>query len=256
MSHIPSVWAFQQKLSPMMKLVLICLADHADPSGICWPSFNTIAEWAGLSQPTVIKYIQKLEDANIIKSLHRDRDNGSHTSNLYQLLIPETFTVTKPKASLDTPPSKAPLEAFPTPFRSPSKAPLEEEPTIINQPLEPATVVTTTPQLLPLEIPQWLEVLHNICSKDQKRDSLLISWGTGHAVETLLETAHSLVQGWDLVKGKYKDPRKTFIGWVRVAENGERARGVPPNGKPDLHQMRLEVERGASSGRPVRHMRG
>ena len=45
------------------KLVMLCLADHADDRGLCWPSIDTIARKSGVSSTTVKSTLKKLEAA-------------------------------------------------------------------------------------------------------------------------------------------------------------------------------------------------
>lgn len=43
------------------KLIMLCLADHADDAGVCWPSIETIARKSGVSPTTVKATLKKLE---------------------------------------------------------------------------------------------------------------------------------------------------------------------------------------------------
>lgn len=53
--------------------------------GQCFPSYQTIAEDTGVSRPTAIKYIKKLQDAGLIEVQPRFNRRGDPTSNLYTL---------------------------------------------------------------------------------------------------------------------------------------------------------------------------
>ena len=64
-------WAFQQKLSPTEKLVLIALADHAnDEDFTCWPSLTHLVKKTCLSRKTVWKAIDKLADKGLVKRVN------------------------------------------------------------------------------------------------------------------------------------------------------------------------------------------
>ena len=48
MSNAAITWAWQQKVPPGEKLVLVALADYAHPdTNICWPGQNSIAKMTG-----------------------------------------------------------------------------------------------------------------------------------------------------------------------------------------------------------------
>jgi hypothetical protein len=53
--------------------------------GQCFPSYQTIAEDTGVSRPTAIKYIKKLQETGLIEVQPRHNRRGDPTSNLYTL---------------------------------------------------------------------------------------------------------------------------------------------------------------------------
>lgn len=76
------------------KLVMLCLADHADDQGICWPSIDTISRKSGVSATTVKSTLKKLESGNWIAKKNRFktaetgrlvRANNQYQLNVYQL---------------------------------------------------------------------------------------------------------------------------------------------------------------------------
>lgn len=80
-------WAFEQKLKPTQKIVLLALADHANDSGECWPGINKLCEKAGVSRSTLKRALEELEENGFIQRQERKRQNGSQTSNLYFLTL-------------------------------------------------------------------------------------------------------------------------------------------------------------------------
>lgn len=64
------------------KAVLHALATFADSKGRCWPSQETIAEAAGVSDRTVRRALKSLAAKNIIRTTH------TQTSNVYTMTIP------------------------------------------------------------------------------------------------------------------------------------------------------------------------
>lgn len=74
------------ELSHKATVVYIYLKDHADKNGTCWPGIKTIAKDLKMSKSTVLRAMNELCDAGLVKKEHRWRENGSMTSNLYTLL--------------------------------------------------------------------------------------------------------------------------------------------------------------------------
>ncbi len=79
-------WAFRvQCPSPLAKLVLLKLADHANDEGECWPSQGRIARDCGLPRETVNRQVKALSTAGLIRVENRANKTGKQ-SNLYFLL--------------------------------------------------------------------------------------------------------------------------------------------------------------------------
>ncbi|WGY45054.1 helix-turn-helix domain-containing protein [Vibrio sp. ABG19] len=73
------------------KLVMLCLADHSDDRGLCWPSIDTIARKSGVSPTTVKATLKKLEAGGWIakKNQFKKADTGRlvRSNNQYQLPV-------------------------------------------------------------------------------------------------------------------------------------------------------------------------
>jgi DNA-binding transcriptional regulator YhcF (GntR family) len=73
------------------KLVMLCLADHADDDGLCWPSIDTIARKSGVSSTTVKATLKKLETGGWIfkRNQFKKADSGRlvRSNNQYQLPV-------------------------------------------------------------------------------------------------------------------------------------------------------------------------
>ena len=89
MSHYMTALAMQQKkLKPATKIVLYWIADHHNSeTGLCFPSIGILSEECDLDRSTVIRHIDFLERAGLLMRVHRKRNNGSSTSNGYQLVL-------------------------------------------------------------------------------------------------------------------------------------------------------------------------
>lgn len=60
-------WAFTLKMaSAADKAVLVALANHADPTGKCWPSVARLCLYTALAERTVRAVLGRLEDAGLI----------------------------------------------------------------------------------------------------------------------------------------------------------------------------------------------
>ena len=66
------------------KFVLVKLADNANDDGVCWPSYDHIADMCEMSRRTVIRHIAELEKMGLISVRTRKGAEGNK-SNVYQL---------------------------------------------------------------------------------------------------------------------------------------------------------------------------
>lgn len=109
MSHAATNWAFEQNLRPAQKITLLAIADYVDENGVAWPSMKTLASKTSMSESSVRRQIQRLEDEGFIEVTAGERPNGSQTSNRYRLrMAPPSqndrgplSTVTPPEPSLE-----------------------------------------------------------------------------------------------------------------------------------------------------------
>lgn len=76
---------YHSDLSHRARAVYMCLRDHADSEGKCWPGIKTIARELNLSRSTVKRALEDLYQAKLVVKESRKRDNGGVTSNLYTL---------------------------------------------------------------------------------------------------------------------------------------------------------------------------
>ena len=99
-------WAWQQKLSPTPKLILMALADAANDFGVCWPSVSTVATKCCVSVRTVRRVIQKLVERGLLLSEQRYRKDGSCSSNRYRLQLEGGDNLTSAPDSHDITPGQ------------------------------------------------------------------------------------------------------------------------------------------------------
>lgn len=84
MAYYDSIYE-NQELSHRAKAVYIYLKDHASKEGTCWPGIKTIAAGVNLSRSTVKRALDDLVKAGLVEKASRRRENGSLSSNLYQV---------------------------------------------------------------------------------------------------------------------------------------------------------------------------
>lgn len=58
-------WVFEQsKTKGLDRFVLLAIATHANEDGVAWPSLDTLQRLTGISRPTLLRAIKRLEEAN------------------------------------------------------------------------------------------------------------------------------------------------------------------------------------------------
>lgn len=67
------------------KLTLVALADRADDDGLCWPWVSTLAEKMNVSDDTVGRALNDLEQAGLMERTRRRRSNGTVAGWEFQL---------------------------------------------------------------------------------------------------------------------------------------------------------------------------
>lgn len=94
MSLAAMTWAWGQgkpdakePLTDGEKLTLMALADHADDDGECWPGQKYLAEKCGTTDRTIRRRLKTLQDKGYITREHRQREDGSRTSDLIVLAM-------------------------------------------------------------------------------------------------------------------------------------------------------------------------
>ena len=80
-------WAWDQRLGPSAKLILLALADDADDSGQCWPAVRRIAGKCLVSERTVQRALKEFETTGLLATTPRFTDKGRQTSNVYKLVM-------------------------------------------------------------------------------------------------------------------------------------------------------------------------
>ncbi len=97
--------------NPIRKLILLKLADNANDNGVCFPSYNNIAEMCEVSERSVISHIKALEKMGLITVKHRSDKVKGHTSNLYYLHFSKAHKVNKKAGENVAPPYENSSEA-------------------------------------------------------------------------------------------------------------------------------------------------
>jgi len=93
--------------NPARKLVLLKLADNANDEGMCFPSYDYIAEACEMSRRSAINHISDLEEMGLISKKIRRNTASKNSSNVYFLTLNNGEKVSE-VASADS----APLRSF------------------------------------------------------------------------------------------------------------------------------------------------
>ena len=72
--------------SPTEKAILLVLANYADGDGMCFPGQDNIAAQAACTDRTVRAVLTTFEERGVIKRVHRQRKDGSRTSDEITLI--------------------------------------------------------------------------------------------------------------------------------------------------------------------------
>lgn len=117
-------------------LLLVVLAEAANPEGYCWPSKKTLARAMRMDERSIPRIVQRLQAKKLIRVTPRQRTNGSQTSNGYQLLVAyhykndmDTHTDIIPSMTLESPQPmtfESSLEPSVEPQKEPKESPAEK----------------------------------------------------------------------------------------------------------------------------------
>lgn len=87
MSVEAMTWAFQVRLKPCPKSVLVALANRADEDGYCWPGIGDLQLRTGWGVRAIQVALRELEAAGLLKVSPRFLASGTQSSNLYQIVM-------------------------------------------------------------------------------------------------------------------------------------------------------------------------
>ena len=83
-------WAITIEVSsPMMRLVLILLANRADDKFSCYPSIRKLVSESCAARSTVLETLRKLEDKGLVQRVAQYHDSGARRSSRYLLNHPD-----------------------------------------------------------------------------------------------------------------------------------------------------------------------
>lgn len=114
MSVLASTWAWQQAITPNLKLVLVALADHAHDDGSgAYPSKALLSAKTGYSERQVQRILGELVGAGVIRALV---GATRYRPTEYALCMSDTFMISRD------------LSCPPAPTRGDNMSPLSEDP--------------------------------------------------------------------------------------------------------------------------------
>lgn len=82
-------------LTPGALAIYVHLCDFSDERGACFPSRRALSERIGMSVDTVDRYLLEIERAGLVSKTARKREDGSMSSNKYQILLVGSRTDTQ-----------------------------------------------------------------------------------------------------------------------------------------------------------------
>lgn len=65
------------------KLLMLAIADNANDSGVCFPSWSTLMKKTSMSRNSLAKWLSELEGKKLLFRKQRNRKDGSKTSNKF-----------------------------------------------------------------------------------------------------------------------------------------------------------------------------
>lgn len=100
-------WALRVKTgSSITKAILLVLANHANPKGVCWPSFADVARQAECSFSTVQRAVREMESAGLLERQRRRREDGNYGTYTIALSLSADLTVSTYEDHDQTPASR------------------------------------------------------------------------------------------------------------------------------------------------------
>ncbi|QYJ79410.1 helix-turn-helix domain-containing protein [Shewanella acanthi] len=138
--------------NPLRKLVLIKLADNANDSGECWPSYQYIADQCEIGKSTVRKHITDLAKAGFLSIESRKGPKGNLT-NVYTLTLCHQIAHPVSPDSIGMPPDS-------TPPMPPDSTGISHSLETVNEPLKdlPAKAGQATPSPSPTSLSKTIEL--------------------------------------------------------------------------------------------------
>lgn len=123
--------AWEMELPQTEKMVLLCLCDHANDAGVCWPSMPRVASKCSVNIRTVQRAIQSLRARGILD--WEDAPGRSH-----KFTIDPRRIVTPGTESPPTLTTQPPAQSHPTPDTVPPKPSITiKEPPVNNRVTKP-----------------------------------------------------------------------------------------------------------------------
>lgn len=101
--QIPERVLLDTSLVPSAVRVFAALAKHADKAGLCWPSVALLGKETGLKKRSVQNQLRCLEEAGYLSRSARYRQDGSRSTDRFQLMPNDGATTCVTEVQLDAP---------------------------------------------------------------------------------------------------------------------------------------------------------
>lgn len=121
-------WAWETSLPATEKMVLLCLCDHANDEGQCWPSMARIARKCSVTDRTVQRAIKHLREWGVLTGDHEAGKVYKFQINPRHCVTPDTVS---PPTITTKPPTQCrqtPDTVSPEPLENHQQEPSEDSP--------------------------------------------------------------------------------------------------------------------------------
>ena len=175
------------------RLLLIVLANYANETKECWPSYDTLADKCGVSRRTIIRTMVRLIALGAVARKPRRTPYGNAASNVYELMIGSDAHATR---GSDAHATRVVTPTPPNPSVDPSVDPKKGREGVEKRQIPPVVAKTTTTDPRIKSFIEWFQAEYQ---RQQNTKYILQGEKDNALVKTLLEQMG--VNGADPLEG-------------------------------------------------------
>ena len=202
-----------QNITPTQKLILLCLADHADDAGRCYPSMRRLGDRTCLTERAVRKNLRDLEAGGYLRTI---AGSGPSGCNVYFVSAKPSQSDADPQAEgAPTPGTKSPRNHMPPEQGSPTPG------TICPSPPEPRSPKpsrnhqgTISPPIVPQAEDAEFDRIWACYPRKVNRKHALKAWKAARKKVPLDEIEGPLIAYANSRKGKEQKYTSHLASWL------------------------------------------